>query len=401
MVIRGSDLDGGSQMVSLGGAVTIVRVKVECALLTEAFVYQRMICTKAREKKFKYEPGGDAFDDLKSQCRSWMEWIEVLVTEFCCLCIRRNVVDQIMELPWNGEEKYIYKCLLDCATDDSGSTIGSLLVVFYLQRYRYVEAYQVNLKIWSLEEDFISTHSGDENFLEALSGMESHRQRRKDLDEGIELLPEVLQQVKTGTLPDIVVDSHHMATPLRPPVSEIPKILGGYVDNSHVEAGTLGSTSILPEGLFVDAERLSNVKGSKNFKFESILSPGIHRASLIFATPLKGISQSQSRELSSRRLREKQSDKIISEGSANNLGSNISVKRGQSDRHDAHWNVLPTEDLMDISWSLGEWSVEERNAHEGMRWRSEETSDDEEQFPYRTTEVGATHTRGRRGRFVR
>ncbi|GMJ00415.1 HIGH EXPRESSION OF OSMOTICALLY RESPONSIVE GENES 1, EARLY IN SHORT DAYS 6 [Hibiscus trionum] len=477
MVIRGSGRDGGSRMVSLSEAVNIVRVKVECALLTEAFAYQRMICTKVQENKFKYEPRGDAFDDLKSQCRSWMDWIEVLVTEFCCLCIRRNVVDQIIELPWNGEEeKYIHKCLLDCATDDPTSTIGSLLVVFYLQRCRYVEAYQVNLKLWSSEEDFISTHYGNENFLEALSGMESHRQRRKNLvDKGIELLPEVLQQqVKTGTLPDIVVSSRqedemptrtgfresqesksasllvpstsdsivlqpdHMATPFRPPVSGIPKILGGYVNNSHVEAGTHGSTSILPGRLFADAERLSNVDGSKNFKFENISSPGIHRASPIFGTPLKGVSQSSSRALSSGRLREKQSDKIISEGeqngfvnqvrnasppysrrvtanpastpssnfglfkgSTNNLGSNISCKRGQSGRDDTHSNLLPIGDLMDVSWSRGERSSEDRNAHEGPRWRSDETSDDEEQSPDRTMEAGATPMRGRRRRFVR
>ncbi|KAK8483835.1 hypothetical protein V6N13_073416 [Hibiscus sabdariffa] len=475
MVIRESGRDGGSQMVSLSEAVTIVRVKVECALLTEAFAYQRMICTKVREKKFKYEVNGDAFDELKGQCRSWMDWIDVLVTEFCCLCIRRNVVDQILELPWNGEEeKYIYKCLLDCATDDPTSTIGSLLVVFYLQRYRYVEAYQVNFKLWSLEEDFISTHSGDENFLEALSSMESHRQRRKKLvDKGIELLPEVLQQpVKTGILPDIVITSrqedeiptrtgfpelqepksasllvpstsdsivlqpYHMATPLKPPASEIPKILGGYANNSHVETGTHGS--ILPGRLFSDAERLSNVEGSKNFKFENISSPGIHRSSPMFATPLKGIGQGSSRELSSRRLQEKQSDKIISEGEQNgfvnqvrnasppysrrvtanpastpssnlglfkglahNLQSNISGKRGQSGRDDRHWNVLPTEDLMDVSWSNDERPLEDRNAHEGLRWRSDETSDDEEKSPDGTMEVGATPHGGRRRRFGR
>ncbi|KAK8658217.1 hypothetical protein V6N13_036428 [Hibiscus sabdariffa] len=477
MVISGSGRDGGSQMVSLGEAVTIVRVKVECALLTEAFAYQRMICTKVQENKFKYEPSRDAFNDLKSQCRSWMDWVEVMVTEFCCLCIRRNVVDKIIELPWNAEEeKYMHKCLLDCATDDPTSIIGSLLVVFYLQRCRYVEAFQVNLKLWSLEEDFISTHCGNGNFLEALSGMESHRQRRKNLvDKGIELLPEALQQqVKTGTLPDIVVASRqedeiptrtgfhesqepksasllipstsdsmilrpgHMATPLRPPVSGIPKILGGYVNNSHVEAGTHGSTSIVPGRLFADAERLSNVEGINNFKFDSILSPGIHHASPMFATPLKGISQGSSRELSSSRLPEKQSDKIISEGeqngfvnqvrnasppysrrvtanpastpssnfgwfkgSANKLGSNISCKRGQPDRDDAHWNVLPAGVLMDVSWSHGERSSEDRNAHEGPRWRSDETSDGEEQSPDRTMEAGANPMRGRRRRFVR
>ncbi|TYJ06413.1 hypothetical protein E1A91_A12G232300v1 [Gossypium mustelinum] len=472
MVIRWSGRDGGSQLVSLSEAVTIVRVKVECGLLTEAFTYQRMLCAKVREKKFKYELSGDAFDDLKGQSRSWMDWLEALVTEFCCLCIRRNMVDRIIELPWNGEEeKYIHKCLLDCASDDPTTSIASLLVVFYLQRYQYVEAYQVNVKIWSLEEDFISTHSGDEEFLEALSRMESHRQRRKKLvDKGIELLPEVLQQqVKTGTLPDIVVASgqedemptrsgspksasllvpstsnsvvlrpDHMVTPLRPPVSEIPRILDGYVNNSRVEAGNHGSTSILQGRLFADAG-VSNVEIGKNFNFDNISGPGIHRVNPTYATPLKGINQSSSRELSNRHLRQKQSDKIISEGeqngfvsqvhnpsppysrrvtanpastpssnfglfkgAANNLTSNISGKRGQSDRDDVGWNVPPTEDVMDVSWSHGERSFEDRNAHVGLRWRSDETSDDEEQCPDRTMEVGATPVRGhRRRRFTR
>ncbi|XWS49134.1 hypothetical protein CRYUN_Cryun13aG0137500 [Craigia yunnanensis] len=466
MVLRWSGRDDGSQLVSLSEAVTIVRVKVERGLLTEAFTYQRMLCTKVREKKFKYGSSGDAFKDLKGECRTW---IEVLVTEFCCLCIRRNVVDRIVELPWNAdEEKHIHKCLLDCATDDPSTTMGSLLVVFYLQRYRYVEAYQVNLKLWSLEQDFISTDSVNE---EVLSTMESQRLWRKELvDKGIELLPEGLQQqVKTGTLSDIVAASgqgsglpevqepksasllvpsisdsivlqpDHMATPLRPAVFEIPKILGGYVNNSGVEAGNHGSSLIFQGKLFADAARTSNVEVGKNLKFEDISSPGIRCVSPTYDTPLKGISWSSSRELPNRYLQEKQSDKIISEGeqngffnqvhntsppysrrvtanpvstpssnygllkgSANTLRSNISGKRGQSDRDDGHWNVPPTEDLVDVSWSLGERSFEDRNANGGLRWRSDETSDEEEQSPVKTIEVGATPVRGLgRRRFAR
>lgn len=232
------------------------------------------------------------------------------------------------------------------------------------------------------------------------------------------MLPDVLQQeVKAGTLPDIVVASgqedemparsgspksasllvppssdsvvlrpDHMATPLRPPVSEIPRILDGYVNNSRVEAGNHGSTSILQGRLFADAG-VSNVEIGKNFKFDNISGSGIHRVNPTYATPLKGISQSSSRELSNRHLQQKQSDKIISEGeqngfvsqvnnpsppysrrvtanpastpssnfglfkgAANNLSSNISGKRGQSDRDDGRWNVPPTEDVMDVSW---------------------------------------------------
>ncbi|XVF51792.1 hypothetical protein PTKIN_Ptkin04bG0212900 [Pterospermum kingtungense] len=467
MVLRWSGRDDGSQLVLLNEAVTIIRVKVERGLLTEAFTYQRMLCTKVREKKFKYGLSEDAFDDLKGECRSWMDWIEVLVTEFCCLCIRRNVVDRIIELPWNGdEEKYIHKCLLDCATANPSTTMGSLLVVFYLQRYRYVEAYQVNLKLWTLEEDFISTDSVDE---EVLSRMESQRQWRKELvDKAIELLPESLQQqVKTGTLSDdmvvasgredetparsdlpevqepnsasllipstsdsILLRPDRMPSPLRPAVFEVPKTLGGYVSNSHVEAGHHGSSSIIQSKLFADAARMSNVEVGKNLKFEDISSPGIPRLTPTYATPLKGINWSSSRELPNRHLQGKQSDKMISEGeqngfvnqvhsasppysrrganpmstpssnygllkgSANTLHSNISGKRGQSDRDDIHWNVPSTEELMDVSSSLGERSFADRNENGGLRWRSDETSDEEEQSPNKTAEVGATPMRG-------
>ncbi|KAK3039525.1 hypothetical protein RJ639_028107, partial [Escallonia herrerae] len=127
MVLRWSGRDGGAQLVSLGEAVTAVRVRVECGLLTEAFMYQRMLCTKVKEKKLRHESSRDSSVELKEEGQT-------LVTELCCLCIRRNLVDRMIELPWNSdEEKHLHKCLLDFATDDPSSTIGSLLVVFYLQ----------------------------------------------------------------------------------------------------------------------------------------------------------------------------------------------------------------------------------------------------------------------------
>lgn len=129
MALRWSGQDGGATLVSLGEAVTAVRVRVECGLLTEAFMYQRMICSKVKDKKLK-----DADDEVKEQFSDWLIWLEVLVTEICCLCIRRSLVDRMIELPWNSdEEKHLHKCLFDVAMDDPSSTVGSLLVVFYLQ----------------------------------------------------------------------------------------------------------------------------------------------------------------------------------------------------------------------------------------------------------------------------
>lgn len=134
MVLRCSGYDGTSQSVSLSEAVTAVRVRLECGLFTEAFLHQRMLCTKVKEKKLQYGPSGDASVDFRGERRSWRDWVEVLVSEICLLCIRRNMVDRMIELPWNSdEEKHLHKCLLDFAIEEPSSTVGSLLVVFYIQ----------------------------------------------------------------------------------------------------------------------------------------------------------------------------------------------------------------------------------------------------------------------------
>lgn len=129
MAMRWSGRDGGASLVSVGEAVTAVRVRVECGLLTEAFMYQRMICTKVKDKKLK-----DAYDEANEQLNNWLIWLEILVSEICCLCIKRSLVDRMIELPWNAdEEKHLHKCLFDVAKNDPTSTVGSLLVVFHLQ----------------------------------------------------------------------------------------------------------------------------------------------------------------------------------------------------------------------------------------------------------------------------
>jgi E3 ubiquitin-protein ligase HOS1 len=121
-----------------------------------------MLCTKVRDKKLKHGPSGDTSDDF----RSWVQWVEILVTEICCLCMRRNLVDRMIELPWNSdEEKHIHKCLLDFAIEDPSTTAGSLLIVFYLQRYRYTEAYQVDVKLRTVEQEFISRSSVSDEVL--------------------------------------------------------------------------------------------------------------------------------------------------------------------------------------------------------------------------------------------
>ena len=53
MVLRWSGRDGVSELVSVGEAVTAVRVRVECGILSEAFTYQRSLCLKVKENKLK------------------------------------------------------------------------------------------------------------------------------------------------------------------------------------------------------------------------------------------------------------------------------------------------------------------------------------------------------------
>ncbi|WJX60487.1 RING-type E3 ubiquitin transferase [Trifolium repens] len=210
MVLRWSGRDGGLQMNSLRDAVTAVRVRIECGLLTEAFMHQRVLCTKAKEKTYKKGLSGDT-EKQKGQNCNGAEWVEVLVTEICCLCIRRNLVDRMLELPWNSdEEKYIHKCLLDYATEDPLRTTGSLLVVFYIQRYRYSEAYQVHIKLEKVEQDFISKGSISQEFL---SRLEKTIQWRSNLiNRSLELLPEVEQeQLKSGNLNEGAATSHGVA----------------------------------------------------------------------------------------------------------------------------------------------------------------------------------------------
>lgn len=138
MVLRYSGSENATELVSLSlnEAVTGVRVRVECGLLIEAFMYQRSICTKFKKKKSRHGFYDDD-DDFESGIK--INWLEILVTEICILCIRRNLVDRIIGLPWNvDEEKHLHKCLLDYASDEPLTNTGSLLLVFYLQvSYKY------------------------------------------------------------------------------------------------------------------------------------------------------------------------------------------------------------------------------------------------------------------------
>ncbi|KAI3868585.1 hypothetical protein MKX03_030754 [Papaver bracteatum] len=204
MFLRWSGRDGGAQLVSLREAVFAVRIRIECGLLTEAFMYQRTHCLKVKEENVKRGTSSqDYLNDVKvKEEETWLGQMRSLVTEICFLCIRKNLIDKLIELPWNSdEENCIQKCLLEYATEYPESTSGSLLVVYYLQRFRYIEAYQVDQKLQSLEQEIISKACIGE---EVVSRIRSTSQWRAGLvDKCIDLLPVgQQQQVKSGDFGD-------------------------------------------------------------------------------------------------------------------------------------------------------------------------------------------------------
>ncbi|PSS04030.1 E3 ubiquitin-protein like [Actinidia chinensis var. chinensis] len=427
MVLRWCGLDGGAQLVLFGEAVTAVRVRVECGLLTEAFMYQRTLCVKVKEKKLKHGSSWDSIDDQKEECRTWVDWVEALVTEICCLCVRRNLVDQMIELPWNSvEEKYIHKSLLDFAVDDPSMTIGSLLVVFYLQRYRYVEAYQVDHKLQSIEQDFISKNAVSEAVILKMRSV-SHW-RAGLVEKSIHLLPEVQQQeAKTGKLPEIAVcpvdeseildrsdlpkvkatNSASLLVPAsidsslilqmdkattskKPSVMETPSKYGVFAINSNSEHGNHTSPSFPQGSFFSNSERVLKPRSgvSKKFKFEGIKTSGIRHVSPMTATPLKEFNRSSSRV-------PYQFDKVSPEKEENGFTHRESSKRASSDGQHRPWMVIPSDDPMEISRSHGgeKGSVEDGNGNAGPRWRSDDTSEDEElQSPDRHTQLASYST---------
>ncbi|RCV41004.1 hypothetical protein SETIT_9G100700v2 [Setaria italica] len=133
---------------SLSEAVTAVRVRIEHGHLTEAFVYHRSYCSRVKEQRAAdMTHAGDA---LRS---SWIYHVEGMMTEFCNICIERNLVDKMIDLPWDSEEeKHLHKSLFDYAHEMPTEPCGSLLVVYYLRRYRYLEAYEVDRSLQRFEQ---------------------------------------------------------------------------------------------------------------------------------------------------------------------------------------------------------------------------------------------------------
>uniref|UniRef100_A0A1J3IJS6 E3 ubiquitin-protein ligase HOS1 n=1 Tax=Noccaea caerulescens TaxID=107243 RepID=A0A1J3IJS6_NOCCA len=421
MVLRWSGRDGASELVSIGEAVTAVRVRMECGLLSEAFTYQRTLCLKVKEDKLKNGAVIHVADDVDSW--SWTEWMKILVNEFCCLSIRRNLVDRIIELPWNpDEEKYLHKCLLDSATDDPSSAVGSLLVVFYLQRYRYIQAYQVDLKLQKIEEAFVSENRiGDE----VMSRMQSQSHWRKELvDKAIGMLPAIQQQqVRSGQFsemeetsesaseaarnadlpdaPETIMSSNPFSTNsvflqrannagAREPVANN----GSPFQPSHLMGNASVDTSHGRLLTSTNRGQKSEVRSiTKTLKFGEVSTPfkDLNRAR--GNSQLKGKrSEEISPETNVDRFMENDSSPYLRQvtarsssnyvnGSAKKPESTFFGTRMQADRELKSHNFVDLDDPMDMSSSLKDnnnvLASESRNNSGGLRWRSDETSDEE------------------------
>ncbi|CAN6459913.1 unnamed protein product [Victoria cruziana] len=212
MVLRCSGHDGlspftnsvheATQVAPLHVAVTAVRVRIECGLLTQAFMFQRRHCSRLKEEQVQNKSVSVSARNRENNSCDWKRQMEILVTEICFLCIRRNLVDRMIELPWNvDEEKCLRSRLLNSAVEDLASNSGSLLVVYYLQRCRYIEAYEVDKALRNLEESVISKNIDRESVLR----LRSISQWRTGLVEKcVDLLHEVQrQQLKSGNVIDV------------------------------------------------------------------------------------------------------------------------------------------------------------------------------------------------------
>jgi E3 ubiquitin-protein ligase HOS1 len=403
MVLRWSGRDGGTHLVSLGEAITAVRVRIECGLLTEAFMYQRNMCTKVKDKKSKRRSYGDDGDEVGPTT-----WTESLVTEICCLCIRRNLVDRMIELPWDSdEEKYLHKCLFDFATESPSTSVGSLLVVFYLQRYRYAEAYQADCKLQTVEQNFISNNSLTKDVLVKM-GSVSHW-RSCLVEKSIELLPEIQQQqLKSGKFSECIpahgeeVDTNINNSSFTSQKSQFPSLqepnLAGLLlpkpSNPQSQLILNPSLEFSSSSILINNRDIGQNKPlnsiTKTFKFDDITTPISSRR----AGPLGEFNKSSSKRVPREKEDDIFIDKILNDSTPYSLrvsaspqkklsvSSQAVLKEPYPSRADKHRNVAPPSvDLMDIAWSREEEevSMEDKNVSSGLRWRSDDVSDDNEE----------------------
>ncbi|CAM6107071.1 unnamed protein product [Calypogeia fissa] len=189
--------------ISLSEAITAVRVRLECGLLTEAYIYQRTHWTRVKSEDARRRGSKIRKQDVEhwEEPRNWSLELEALVGEICWFGIRNNLLKEMTGLPWlSDEEKVVKKYLLDQAVQDPSSSSGNHLVMFYIQRCRYVEAYLVHKRLCDLEQQYIGS-SRDEGKRIHCQTARAHRTRITEAC--VDLLPQIQQQqLRSGGISD-------------------------------------------------------------------------------------------------------------------------------------------------------------------------------------------------------
>uniref|UniRef100_M8BB76 ELYS-like domain-containing protein n=1 Tax=Aegilops tauschii TaxID=37682 RepID=M8BB76_AEGTA len=213
-------------LLCLSEAVTAIRVRIEYGQVTEAFMFHRSYCSRIKEQR----PA------------DMMHHVEVMMVEFCEICIERNIVDRIIDLPWDSEEeKYLHKSLFDSAREAPTGPCGSLLVVFYLQctkvirdsgsrgndtRYRYLEAYDVHRSLQNFEQNTLETAS--EEIASKISTIA--RWREGLVAKCLEMLPEVqredVRSISSGDQSQFAIRTMQMSSPVNPVVKSASPTIG-------------------------------------------------------------------------------------------------------------------------------------------------------------------------------
>lgn len=175
-VLRASGRDGqAAELVPLTDALAAVRVWLQCGLLTEGYLYQRAYV-----------------DGVKREGGDWLSSMEVLVGDICRVSMKTDLLDKMLVLPWRKEEElYLKKCLLDRAGQDPSSAAGNLLAVFYVQRYRYMEAHAVHERLNELEIIWGERCTDEAKFTRVCT---ASKQRARIVEKCLKLLLDVQQQ---------------------------------------------------------------------------------------------------------------------------------------------------------------------------------------------------------------
>ncbi|XP_047092418.1 E3 ubiquitin-protein ligase HOS1-like [Lolium rigidum] len=255
-------------MLCLSEAVTALRVRIEYGHVTEAFMFHRSYCSRVKEQR----PADTAHvEDV--HINSWMYHVEVMMTEFCDICIDRNIVEKMIDLPWDSEEeKHLHKSLFDSARERPTGPCGSLLVVFYLQRYRYLEAYDVHRSLQSFEQNVLES-AGEE----VASKISTIAQWREGLvAKCLEMLPEVQREdaraISSGHQSQSAIRTMQTSSPVNPSVKSPNPAIG--LSSSFTTALQNKSNLVHPKNIHASTDSgalISSVRSEFGRKVPSIL----------------------------------------------------------------------------------------------------------------------------------